>query len=419
MSSFFKEDRRWIIQSLLDVDFYKFTMGGFIWKFYRNVVVTFGLKNRTSHVRLAEIIDTDELVAQLDHVRTLRFNQSEISWLRGMAVYGRNMFEEDYLAFLKDFSATDYRLDVEDGQFVLTFTGPWATVSLWETLALSIINELYYRATLAPLSRFQRQAIYADGIRRLHRKIEVLQTRPSIGFIEFGTRRRFGRIWQSDITRALAEELPLQFRGTSNTKLAFDYGLTPMGTSAHELPMVLAACLKECTDGLLRKSHWLQLDQWYSLYGEGLSIALTDTFGSDYFFREFDGLRATKWRGLRQDSGDPFAFGERAIAFYQQLGIDPTQKLIIFSDGLDLDTILRLDDSFCGRIKYSFGWGTTLTNDLGLPTLSLVAKAIEANGRPTVKLSDNLKKAMGPAGEIERYRRVFGYGSTFQAECTV
>lgn len=418
MGTIFKPDDRWIIQSLLDVDFYKFTMGNFIWKFYRDVNVTFGLKNRTSRIRLAEIVDHDELVAQLDHVRQLRFNQSEISWLRGIDVYGRNMFSEEYLAFLKDFSTTNYRLDVEDGQFVLTFTGPWATVSLWETLALSIINELYYRTTLAPLSRFQRQAIYADGIGRLHHKIEVLKTRPSIGFIEFGTRRRFGRIWQSDVTQAMAEELPGQFRGTSNTKLAFDYGLMPMGTSAHELPMV-AAALNSHQVLTLRATHSQVLNQWWEMYGPGLSIALTDTFGSDYFFREFGGLRAIKWKGLRQDSGDPFAYGERAITFYQNLGVDPTQKLIIFSDGLDLDTILRLDDTFRGRIKYSFGWGTTLTNDLGLPTLSLVAKAIEANGHPTVKLSDNLAKAMGPADEIEWYKRAFGYDSTFQAECVV
>lgn len=417
MSSIFTPNSRWIIQSLLDVDFYKFTMGNFIWKFYRDVNVTFGLKNRTTRVRLAEIIDIGELVAQLDHVRSLRFNQSEISWLRGMDVYGKNMFDEEYLAFLKDFSATDYRLDAEDGQFVLTFTGPWATVSLWETLALSIINELYYRALLASLSRFQRQAIYADGIRRLHDKIEKLKLYPDLTFIEFGTRRRFGRIWQSDVTRAMHEELPGQFRGTSNTKLAFDHGLVPMGTNAHELQMVVAALAN--TDEELAQTPFSVCDKWFDMYGVGLSVTLPDTFGSDYFFRNFGRDRAAAWKGFREDSRDPFVGGEAVIKFYTDHAIDPRTKLWLPSDGLDVDTIVRLHQQFNGRIGISYGWGTTLTNDLGLPTLSLIAKAIMANGQPTVKLSDNLKKAMGPADQIERYKRVFEYSNSFERTCVV
>ena len=417
MSRIFKPDSYWIIQSLLDVDFYKFTMGNFIWKFYRNVEVVFGLKNRTKKVRLAEIIDINDLRRQLDHVRTLRFNHSEISYLRGMDVYGRNMFSEDYLAFLKQLQLPAYALSVVDGQFELTFSGQWAAVSLWETIALSIINELYYRALLAPLSRFQRQAIYADGIRRLHHKIEELKQRPRITFVEFGTRRRFGRIWQSDVTRALYEELPQQLRGTSNTLLAFEYGLTPMGTSAHELQMVAAALAD--TDEELRASPFLTHDRWFEMYGPGLAIALGDTFGSPYFFRHFGPKRAAAWKGTREDSRHPILAGEAMVKFYRGHGIDPKSKLWLPSDGLDLKSILNIDDWHGDDLTISYGWGTTLTCDLGLPTLSLVAKAIQANGRYTVKLSDNIEKAMGPAQEIERYRRVFEYDSTYVAECKV
>ncbi|MEK7570378.1 MAG: nicotinate phosphoribosyltransferase [Patescibacteria group bacterium] len=407
-----------IVTSLLDVDFYKFTMGNFIYKHYRDVIVTFGMKNRTSTVRLADCIDEHELRAELDHVMTSRFTQSEIYYLRGMDVYGKNMFSEEYLEFLKNMGLPAYELQVIDGQFDLRFTGPWAAVSLWETIALGIVNELYYRALLRDKSRFQRQAIYADGIRRLHDKIEVLKKRPRIKFIEFGTRRRFGRVWQRDITRALSEELPRsQLLGTSNTELAHELGIIPMGTSAHELPMVRGALAR--SDAELIASTEVVLDQWFDLYGVGLSIALPDTFGSEFFFKVFGEERARKWKGTREDSADPLLAGIERITYYRKLGIDPKTKLWLPSDGLDLQKILDIDDRYGDQMNISYGWGTTLTNDLGLPTLSLVAKAIAANGQPTVKLSDNLAKAMGPAKEIVRYKGVFGYTETHEETCRV
>jgi nicotinate phosphoribosyltransferase len=407
-----------IIESLLDIDFYKFTMGNFIHRFYRDVEATFGMKNRTTKIRLADHVDPQAIREELDHVRTLHFNQSEISWLRGMDVYGKNMFSEEYLEFLKRLQLPEYELGVRDGQFDLLFDGLWSEDTYWETIALCITNELFYRDLLREYSRFQRQAIYADGIRRLHEKIEVLKKHPRITFIEFGTRRRFGRIWQSDVTRALAEELPpTQFRGTSNTKLAFDYGFTPMGTSAHELQMVAAALAN--SDEELLASTGKVLDQWFDLYGPGLSIALPDTFGSEFFFKVFGEERARKWKGTREDSADPLVAGEERIKFYRDLGIDPKTKLWLPSDGLDLQKILAIDEKYGDQINISYGWGTTLSNDLGLPTVSLVAKAIKANGRPCVKLSDNMAKAIGPAGEVERYKRVFGYSSTRDQECQV
>jgi nicotinate phosphoribosyltransferase len=400
------------------VDFYKFTMGNFIYRFYRDVIVAFGMKNRTSGVRLADFINEQELRAELDHIRTLRFTQSEIYYLRGMDVYGKNMFSEEYLEYLKTVQLPPYDLKVVDGQFDLKFTGPWAAVSLWETIALCIVNELYYRALLRDLSRFDRQAIYANGTRRLHDKIEILKQHLRITFIEFGTRRRFGRVWQSDATCAMAEELPpSQFRGTSNTYLAFKYGLTPGGTNAHELQMVVAALAN--SDAELLASTGIVLDQWFNMYGPGLSIALPDTFGSEFFFKVFGEERARKWKGTREDSADPLTAGEERIQYYRNFGIDPMTKLWLPSDGLDLGKILKIDELYGDRIIISYGWGTTLTNDLGLPTLSLVAKAIAANGRGTVKLSDNLQKAMGPADQVERYKRVFGYTNARSEVCKV
>jgi nicotinate phosphoribosyltransferase len=198
--------------------------------------------------------------------------------------------------------------------------------------------------------------------------------------------------------------------------MAMQYGLLPMGTMAHELFMVMAGMMAE-SDATIRASHNRVLQEWWAEYGSGLSTALTDTYGSDFFFRDMTAAQACVWKGLRQDSGDPIAFGEKAIAFYKRHGIDPRDKFIVFSDGLDLGTIVKLADHFAGRIRVSFGWGTNLTNDLGFEALSLVIKVIEANGRCTVKLSDNLAKATGNAPDIERFKQIFGHTVMTFEEC--
>jgi nicotinate phosphoribosyltransferase len=171
------------------------------------------------------------------------------------------------------------------------------------------------------------------------------------------------------------------------------------------------------SDDTIRASHNRVLREWWEEYGVGLSIALTDNYGTDFFFRDMTAEQARVWKGLRQDSGDPMAFGEKAIAFYERHGIDPREKLIVFSDGLDLGTIVKLADHFAGRIRVSFGWGTNLTNDVGFEALSLVIKVIEAHGHPTVKLSDNLAKATGEAPDIEHFKRIFGHTVTTFEEC--
>lgn len=406
-----------IITSLMDVDFYKFTMGHVIHQLYPKVQATFGLTNRTKSVSLVDTIDEGHLREELDHVRTLRFTNSELHYLRGTNEYGERMFKEDYLQFLKILEIPNYTLDKKEGQYRLEFPGTWMTSTYWETIALSIINELYYRSTMNEMSRFTRDRLFAEGRVRLDEKIKKLRTYPELTFMEFGTRRRFSRQWQYYVTEVMSEELPRQFLGTSNTKAADIYGLLPMGTSAHEMYMVLAAILGETNEGLLA-SHNQQLQDWWSVYGWGLSIALTDTFGTDFFFNDMTEEQSHNWKGLRHDSGDPFVFGEQAITFYEGYGIDPKEKLLVFSDGLDVETMIDIYCHFYGRIRVTFGWGTNLTNDLGLPALSLVIKAIMANGRPTVKLSDNIAKAMSiEETEIDRYKKVFGHTVTHEEVC--
>lgn len=406
-----------IITSLADIDFYKFTMGQLVFHRYPEVNVGYGLINRTVSVPLAEFIDPVQLKAELDHARTLNFTNTELHYLRGTNEYGERMFKEDYLQFLQGLKLPDYQLDFNGGRIDLQFFGPWSISIYWETIALAIVNELYYRRLTKDLSNFSKDAMYAQAQVKLQEKIKILKQHPGITFCDFGTRRRFSQSWQLYVDQTLAEELPkTQFLGTSNTLIAMLLGLLPMGTAAHELFMVLAA-LSSSTDEGIRSASNRVLRDWWDEYGLGLAVALPDTFGSDFFFKDFSKEQANNWKGLRQDSGDPFVFGDKAIAFYKNFGIDPREKLTVFSDGLEITTILSLYQKFSERTKVTFGWGTNLTNDLGWPNLSLVVKAMSANGLPTVKLSDNLKKALGPISEVERYKRIFGYTNTFSEDC--
>jgi len=263
------------------------------------------------------------------------------------------------------------------------------------------------------MTRSEREEVFKTGRLRLEEKIRRLKERPDITWIEFGTRRRFCKIWQEYIIQRFMESLPpTQFLGTSNTYLAMKYGLSSMGTSAHELPMVLAGVFDDGTCNAPQKATEQVLKDWWNLYGLGLSITLPDTFGTDFFLKIMTPEQAHAWKGSRQDSGNPFAYGNKYINFYRQCDVDPFTKLIIFSDGLDVDLIFKINDYFSKKIKCTFGWGTNLTNDLGIPALSLVIKAIRANDRGLVKLSDNLAKAIGTPEDIERY-----YINTTYTEC--
>ncbi len=404
-----------IIESLLDLDFYKLTMAQLVWRRFADWPVAYGLTNRTKKVRLAEVVAERDLRRELDMVRRLRFTKRELAWLRESQYLKRGFFGDGFLDFLKDLRLPPYELAVKDGQFELAVRGRWCEVILWETLILSIVNELYNRQ-LVRREKISPKIVALDGEVRLRRKLQDLRRdAPGVRFIEFGTRRRFSREWQGETLRLIVRHAPEMLLGTSNVDQARRLGLKPIGTFAHELYMIRAAAAKD--DAELLGSHNAVIRDWWEEYGEPLSIALTDTFGSDFFFRDFTSDQARAWRGLRQDSGDPFAFGERTIGFYAGLGIDPRSKTVVFSDGLDAKTIIALQQRFAGRLQVVYGWGTNLTNDCGYPALSLVVKATEACGRPTVKLSDNLAKAMGPAAEVERYKRVFGHAVELNQEC--
>jgi nicotinate phosphoribosyltransferase len=362
-----------IVRSLLDTDFYKLLMLQMIWREHRDVRATFALINRTKAVRLAEVVDERELREQLDHARGVRLAKKELIWLAGNTFYGeRRMFAPDFLAWLADFQLPDYDLRVADGQYELHFEGAWTDTTMWEIPALAIVNELRSRAALRARGRFELDVLYARAKAKLWEKVERLRQLPDLVISDFGTRRRHGFLWQRWCVEALKEGLGARFIGSSNVLLAMDNDLEAIGTNAHELPMVLAALADD--DAGVAAAPYRVLEEWQAHYGGNLRVVL------------------------------------------------------IFSDGMDVDSIEATYRHFAGRVRMSFGWGTNLTNDFrgcdpegghALEPISLVAKVIAANGRPAVKLSDNPSKATGNPAEIARYLRIFGEGGRTQAAVSV
>jgi nicotinate phosphoribosyltransferase len=404
-----------IIRSLLDTDFYKLLMLQMIWGLYRDVQATFSLVNRTREVRLADDIDERELRDQLDHARTIRFTKKEMIWLAGNTFYGqRQIFAPEFLAWLEGFQLPAYDLRREDGQYVLHFAGPWTHTTMWEIPALAIINELRSRAALKELGRFTLDVIYARAKAKLWSKVERLARLPDLKISDFGTRRRHSFLWQRWCVEALKEGLGDALIGTSNVLLAMDNDLEAIGTNAHELPMVLAALARD--DEELRQAPYRVLRDWQRYYRGNLLIVLPDTFGTASFLRHAPDWVA-EWTGFRPDSAPPIAGGEMILDWWRARGKDPRDKLLVFSDALDVEAIEAAHRHFRGKVRMSFGWGTNLTNDFEgcapkrndrLEAISLVCKVSEANGHPAAKLSDNPNKATGLAGERARYLRVFG-----------
>jgi nicotinate phosphoribosyltransferase len=404
-----------IVRSLLDTDFYKLLMLQMIRHLHPDVQATFSLINRTRSVRLAEMIDEAELRAQLDHARTVRFSKKELIWLAGNSFYGRKrMFSADFLSWLAGFRLPEYELRKADGQYELHFDGLWSHTTMWEIPALAIINELKSRAAMRDKGRFALDILYARAKAKLWEKVERLRELPGLALSDFGTRRRHSFLWQRWCVEALKEGLGPRFIGTSNVLLAMDADLEAIGTNAHELPMVVAALADG--DAELDRAPYRVLEEWQQHYQGNLLIALPDAFGTTAFLRNAPDWLAG-WTGFRPDSAPPIEAGERIIRWWREHGVDPTEKLLIFSDAMDVDGIERTYRHFAGRVRLSFGWGTNLTNDFrgcdpdgaaALEPISLVCKVSSANGRPAVKLSDNPEKATGEPGETERYLRVFG-----------
>ncbi|MEN8893671.1 nicotinate phosphoribosyltransferase [Planktotalea arctica] len=413
-----------IVRSLIDDDFYKLLMCQSVFRNHRDTDVTFSLINRTKSVRLAELIDEGELREQLDHIRSLSLSRGESTWLRGNMFYGkRQMFTSEFMQWFENLRLPDYHLEKRDGQYELTFEGKWPEVMLWEIPALAVLMELRSRAVLDSMGKFELQVLYARAMTRVWEKVERLRAVDGLRIADFGTRRRHSFLWQDWCVQAMQEGLGEKFVGTSNCKIAMKRDIEAIGTNAHELPMVYSALAEN--DDALRQAPYQVLEDWHEEHEGNLRIILPDTYGTQGFLNHAPDWLAG-WTGIRIDSGDPATGAEIAIKWWKERGEDPRKKLVIFSDGLDVDKIIQLHKQFHGRVRVSFGWGTLLTNDFrglvpeeGLNPFSIVCKAVQVNGRPTVKLSDNPRKAMGPTEEIDRYKRVFELGEQADEEVIV
>jgi nicotinate phosphoribosyltransferase len=374
-----------IIQSLLDTDLYKFTM----WQtlLHRHPATQaeyrFVCRNQPAYP-LAELLA--DVNRELDALCALSFQPDELAYLRTL-----RFIKSDFVDFLRIFRFNREFIEarVEGEGLSIVARGPQVHVMGFEIYVLALVNELYFR-------RFARETALAEGRRRLGAKIDQLRAfsheparRHPFEFFDFGVRRRFAADWQREVVTALRDEVPQWFKGTSNVLLARDLGLVPIGTMAHEYLQTYQALGVR-----LRDFQKAALEDWVQEYRGDLGTALTDVVGMDAFLADFDLYFAKLFDGLRHDSGDPVLWGEKALAHYQRLRIDPHTKRLVFSDGLDIERALSLYGHFADRTQLGFGIGTNLSNDVGLTPLNIVMKLTAANGQPVAKLSDSPGKTL-------------------------
>ncbi|MFL6588140.1 MAG: nicotinate phosphoribosyltransferase [Luteimonas sp.] len=385
------------IASLLDTDLYKFTMMQAVLHQHPGAVVQYRFKCRTPGIELARFID--EIDAEIDALCALRFSAEELAYVRAL-----RFVKPDFADFLGLFHLDRKYIDLRassdvPGEIELEITGPWLHTILFEVPLLAIINEVWFRNTT--------QADFAEGERRLQAKAALL--REVAGYedcriADYGTRRRYSQHWHGHMLPLLRDALSDQFVGTSNVHFARIHGMTPHGTMAHEYLQAFQALGPR-----LRDSQVVALDSWAHEYRGDLGIALSDVVGLDAFLRDFDMYFCKLFDGVRHDSGDPFVWGDRMLAHFADNRVDPSSKILVFSDGLDIDKVKRLHAYFRGRCKLAFGVGTHLTNDLGPTPLNIVIKMVRCNGQPVAKLSDSPGKSMcDDPGYLTYLKQVFG-----------
>jgi nicotinate phosphoribosyltransferase len=386
-----------IITSLLDTDLYKFTMMQVVLHQFPGAQVEYRFKCRNPGIDLAPHVD--EIREEIAWLCTLRFRDRELGYLRSM-----RFIKSDFVDFLGLFQLNTKYISVTrspkgNGEIDIVIKGPWLHAILFEIPVLAIVNEVYFRNT-------QPHPDYAEGRRRLREKIALVSGDPSLAGVriaDYGTRRRFSRLWQDEVLITLKEQLGENLAGTSNVMFASKHNLTPLGTMAHEY---LQAC--QALGPRLRDSQTYGFEVWAKEYRGDLGIALSDVYGLEAFLRDFDMYFCKLFDGARHDSGNPIDWGERMIAHYERNRVDPRTKVLVFSDALSFPRVIELYRRFDGRARLAFGVGTNLTNDLGYTPLQIVIKLVRCNGQPVAKLSDSPEKNMcDDAAYLAYLRQVF------------
>ncbi|ATA24239.1 nicotinate phosphoribosyltransferase [Brenneria goodwinii] len=371
-----------ILTSLLDTDAYKLHMQQAVYHHYYDVDVAAEFRCRSDELLG---IYAEEITEQVALMRFLALSDEEYRYLSSLP-----FFKQDYLDWLRKFRFDPQQVSIENhhGRLDIRIAGPWREVILWEVPLLAVISEVVHR-NRSP------QVELSQAIDQLHKTLEHFRTISAdvdishFKLMDFGTRRRFSRDVQQAIVSTLQAEFPYLI-GTSNYDLARRLKLAPVGTQAHEWFQAHQRISQE-----LANSQRAALQMWLYEYPDQLGIALTDCITMDAFLRDFDYSFANSYQGLRHDSGDPIDWGEKAIAHYHRLDIDPLSKTLVFSDNLNLDKSLSIYRHFWQRVNLVFGIGTRLTCDIpGVNPLNIVIKLVECNGKPVAKLSDSPGKTI-------------------------
>jgi nicotinate phosphoribosyltransferase len=381
-----------IIESLLDTDLYKFTMMQVVLHHFPAAEVEYRFKCRNRGVDLTPYIG--QIEREISALCSLSFSQTELDYLRSW-----RFIKGDYVDLLGLFRLEERFVTVRPspapGEIDIWIKGPWLHTILFEVPLLAIVSEIYFRNT-------QPKADFEEGRRRLTAKIGQINGLPDPAFriADYGTRRRFSGRWQEEVILTLKQSIGPKFVGTSNVYFALKHGLTPLGTMAHEY---LQAC--QAVGPRLRDSQVFAFNTWAREYRGDLGIALSDVCGMDAFLRDFDLFFCKLFDGVRHDSGDPFEWGEKLIAHYRKMRIDPLTKVMVFSDSLNVPLAIRLFEYFKGRSQTAFGIGTNITNDLGYEPLQIVIKMTRCNGQPVAKISDEPSKSMDYDPSYVKYLR--------------
>ena len=368
------------VVSLLDTDLYKFNMNQVMFHKHTNLNGTYIFKCRNKDVTFTEEM-VEEINAQIDHLCTLSFTDEELDYLGSL-----RFIKSDYIEFLRLWRPlrryVTCNTKAENGLH-LEVNGPLFSVMQFEIYLLEIVNEVYFRM------KYDYIELVNSAKKRLVGKMTGFRADIyDFKFAEFGCRRRLSREWQDYVVTELVKDPHCV--GTSNVYLAMKYGVTPIGTYAHEFVQMYQG-----VPGIqMAYTNKVAMEEWFDEYQGDNGTALTDTLGTDLFLRDFTKLQALCYTGVRHDSGDPIEWGEKIIAHYEKLGIDPMTKTLLFSDGLDFDRAQSIYNHFRGRIKVSFGIGTYLSNDTYAEPLNIVIKLQYVNGHPVAKISDTPGKAM-------------------------
>lgn len=378
-----------IIRTLMDTDRYKFSMQKTFLHHYPGASAKYRFKCRTPGVNIGRY--ASEIREEVQSLDSLSFTGQELDYLRRIP-----SLSGDYIDFLRIFRLDSNFVNIEEqgGELLIEAEGPIVHAMPFELYLLSIVQEVYTR------NEYPDQN-YRESANRLEEKISYLQNNPAahgFRYADFGGRRRESRDWHDHTVQRQAEALPQHFIGTSNMWLAMKYGLTPVGTMAHEYLQAFQALGPRLVD-----SQKIALETWVREFRGDLGIALTDVVGMDAFLRDLDLYFAKLFDGFRHDSGCPYQWTRKLVARLKELHIDPRTKTAVFSDGLTVETAVALHNSVKDEIKPLFGIGTHLTNDFGRPPLNLVMKMVECNGQPVAKISDSPGKGMCDNDNFLRY----------------